>query len=104
MILVLGHTFKSRTKYYIWRHFTSYYFRCNYFTDNIGGGVAGVVQQSRLNDINPDDIESISVLAQRCYLRTKRKWVLVIIAKRLIAQKDGVNAKLILSVETINAE
>ena len=29
---------------------------------NIGGGTAGVVQQSRLNDINPDDIESISVI------------------------------------------
>lgn len=29
---------------------------------NIGAGTTGVVQQSRLNDINPDDIESISVI------------------------------------------
>lgn len=28
----------------------------------LGSGVAGVVQQSRLNDINPDDIESMEVL------------------------------------------
>ena len=39
---------------------------------NIGAGTAGVVQQSRLNDINPDDIESISVIIRSiscCYLR-----------------------------------
>lgn len=30
--------------------------------NSIGGGTAGVVQQSRLNDINQEDIESISVL------------------------------------------
>lgn len=29
---------------------------------SLGGGVAGVVEQSRLNDINPDDIEDITVL------------------------------------------
>src|SRR6056300_208887 len=29
---------------------------------NIGGNTAGVVQQSRLNDINPEDIESVSVI------------------------------------------
>ncbi len=29
---------------------------------SIGGGTAGVVQQSRLNDINQEDIESISIL------------------------------------------
>ena len=30
--------------------------------NSIGGGTGGVVQQSRLNDINQEDIESISVL------------------------------------------
>ena len=30
--------------------------------DEIGGGVDGVGQQSRLNDINPNDIESVQVL------------------------------------------
>ena len=29
---------------------------------NIGGNTGGVVQQSRLNDLNPEDIESVSVI------------------------------------------
>lgn len=29
---------------------------------SIGGGTAGVIQQSRLNDLNPEDIENITVL------------------------------------------
>ena len=40
---------------------------------NIGGGTAGVVQQSRLNDINPQDIESITVL-EGCFRRRRIRY------------------------------
>ena len=78
--------------------------------DNFGGGVAGVVQQSRLNDINPDDIESISVIkgaaAAAIYGTGAANGVLVINTKRGSDSPKGwsVNAKSTLSVETINAE
>ena len=53
---------------------------------NIGGGTAGVVQQSRLNDINPQDIESITVLkgasAAAVYGTGAANGVLVINTKR----------------------
>ncbi|WP_340106241.1 SusC/RagA family TonB-linked outer membrane protein [Rhodohalobacter sp. 8-1] len=32
------------------------------FNSSIGTGVAGVAQQSRINDLNPDDIESVRIL------------------------------------------
>jgi len=32
------------------------------FNSSIGSGVAGVAQQSRINDLNPDDIESVRIL------------------------------------------
>ena len=78
--------------------------------DNIGGNTAGVVQQSRLNDINPDDIESISVIkgaaAAAIYGTGAANGVLVINTKRGSESPKGwsVNAKTSLSVETINAE
>ncbi|RZP10496.1 MAG: SusC/RagA family TonB-linked outer membrane protein, partial [Flavobacteriales bacterium] len=78
--------------------------------DNIGGQTAGVVQQSRLNDINPDDIESISVIkgaaAAAIYGTGAANGVLVINTKRGSESPKGwsVNAKTSLSIETINAE
>ena len=78
--------------------------------DNIGGNTAGVVQQSRLNDINPDDIESISVIkgaaAAAIYGTGAANGVLVINTKRGSSSPKGwsVNAKSALSVETINME
>ena len=77
---------------------------------NIGGGTSGVVQQSRLNDINPDDIESISVIkgasAAAIYGTGAANGVLVIKTKS--GAKGGkewsVNVKSQLSIDEVNIE
>ena len=79
---------------------------------NIGAGTAGVVQQSRLNDINPDDIESISVIkgasAAAIYGTGAANGVLVIKtktgAKGNIGKGWSVNVKSQLSVDEVNIE
>ena len=79
---------------------------------NIGVGTAGVVQQSRLNDINPDDIESISVIkgasAAAIYGTGAANGVLVIKtktgAKGNIGKGWSVNVKSQLSVDEVNIE
>ncbi|WP_442265478.1 SusC/RagA family TonB-linked outer membrane protein [Tenacibaculum sp. ZS6-P6] len=76
----------------------------------VGGGTAGVVQQSRLNDINPEDIESISVLkgasAAAIYGTGAANGVIVIKTKR--GSKGGkrwqVNVKSALSIDEVNRE
>ena len=76
----------------------------------IGGGTAGVVQQSRLNDINPEDIESISVLkgasAAAIYGTGAANGVIVIKTKR--GSKGGkrwqVNVKSAISIDEVNRE
>ena len=79
---------------------------------NIGAGTSGVVQQSRLNDINPDDIESISVIkgasAAAIYGTGAANGVLVIKtktgAKGNIGKGWSVNVKSQLSVDEVNIE
>ena len=79
---------------------------------NIGAGTSGVVQQSRLNDINPDDIESISVIkgasAAAIYGTGAANGVLVIKtktgAKGNIGKVWSVNVKSQLSVDEVNIE
>ena len=77
---------------------------------NIGGNTGGVVQQSRLNDINPDDIESISVIkgaaAAAVYGTGAANGVLVINTKRGSRDSKGwsVSAKSQFSVESVNLE
>ena len=76
----------------------------------IGGGTGGVVQQSRLNDINPEDIESVSVLkgasAAAIYGTGAANGVLVIKTKRGAkgGKKWQVNVKSSLSIDQINRE
>ncbi len=73
-------------------------------------GTAGVVQQSRLNDINPDDIESISVLkgasAAAVYGTGAANGVLVIRTKRGSkgGKKWSFNYKSSVSVDQVNIE
>ena len=79
---------------------------------NIGGGTAGVVQQPRLNDINPDDIESISVIngasAAAIYGTGAANGVLVIKTKSGAKGNAGkgwsVNVKSQLSIDEVNIE
>lgn len=77
---------------------------------NIGGGTAGVVQQSRLNDINPEDIESVSVIkgaaAAALYGTGAANGVLVINTKRGSKEAKGwsFNVKTSLSVDRVNRE
>lgn len=78
--------------------------------NSIGGGTAGVSQQSRLNDINQEDIESISVLkgasAAAVYGTGAANGVIVIKTKR--GSKGGkkwkVDFKNSLSFDQINVE
>ncbi|MGC6479084.1 MAG: SusC/RagA family TonB-linked outer membrane protein [Flavobacteriaceae bacterium] len=79
--------------------------------DDIGqGSTSGVVQQSRLNDLNPDDIESISVLkgasAAAIYGTGAANGVLVIKTKR--GAKGGkqwsFNVKSSISIDEVNRE
>ena len=78
--------------------------------DNIGGSTGGVVQQSRLNDINPEDIESVSVIkgaaAAALYGTGAANGVLVINTKRGSKEVKGwsFNVKTSLSVDRINRE
>ena len=77
---------------------------------NIGGNTAGVVQQSRLNDINPDDIESISVIkgasAAAIYGTGAANGVLVIKTKSGAKGGKGwsVNVKSQISIDEVNIE
>ena len=77
---------------------------------NVGGGTAGVVQQSRLNDINPQDIESITVLkgasAAAVYGTGAANGVLVITTKRgrTAGRKFTVNAGLAYGLDEVNRE
>ena len=77
---------------------------------NIGATTAGVVQQSRLNDINPDDIESISVIkgasAAAIYGTGAANGVLVIKTKSDAKGGKGwsVNVKSQISIDEVNIE
>lgn len=77
---------------------------------NIGGSTAGVVQQSRLNDINPQDIESITVLkgasAAAVYGTGAANGVLVINTKRgrTGGKKYTVNAGISYGLDEVNRE
>ncbi len=74
---------------------------------NIGGNTAGVVQQSRLNDINPEDIESVSVIkgaaAAALYGTGAANGVLVINTKKE-SKGWSFNVKTSLSVDRVNRE
>ena len=78
--------------------------------NSIGGGTAGVVQQSRLNDINQEDIESISVLkgasAAAVYGTGAANGVIVIKTKRGTrgGKKWKVDYKNTFSFDQINVE
>ena len=76
----------------------------------IGGNTGGVVQQSRLNDINPEDIASVTVIkgasAAAIYGTGAANGVLVIETKRGSSDSKGwsVNVKSAISVDQVNAE
>lgn len=78
--------------------------------NSIGGGTAGVVQQSRLNDINQEDIESISVLkgasAAAVYGTGAANGVIVIKTKRGTrgGKKWKIDYKNTVSFDQINVE
>ena len=79
--------------------------------DNINqGSTSGVVQQSRLNDLNPDDIESVSVLkgasAAAIYGTGAANGVLVIKTKRGLrgGKKWSFSAKSAISIDQVNRE
>jgi TonB-linked SusC/RagA family outer membrane protein len=65
------------------------------FNSTLGSGVDGVVQQSRLNDINPNDIESIEVLkgasAAALWGTRAANGVIVITTKKGASEKGKVN-------------
>ncbi|WP_116106457.1 SusC/RagA family TonB-linked outer membrane protein [Lewinella sp. IMCC34191] len=77
---------------------------------NIGGNTGGVVQQSRLNDINPQDIESITVLkgasAAAVYGTGAANGVLVINTKRgrTAGKRFTVNAGITYGFDEVNRE
>ena len=77
---------------------------------NIGGNTAGVVQQSRLNDINPQDIESITVLkgasAAAVYGTGAANGVLVINTKRgrTGGKRFSVSAGFTYGIDEVNRE
>ena len=81
-----------------------------FLNSSIGGGTAGVVQQSRLNDINPEDIESISVLkgasAAAIYGTGAANGVLVIKTKRGkgIQGRWKIDFKSSISLDQVNRE
>ncbi len=78
--------------------------------NSIGGGTGGVVQQSRLNDINQEDIESISVLkgasAAAVYGTGAANGVIVIKTKRGAkgGKKWSIEYKASISMDQINRE
>ncbi|TNE71874.1 SusC/RagA family TonB-linked outer membrane protein [bacterium] len=75
----------------------------------IGSGVDGVVQQSRLNDINPNDIESMEILkgasAAALWGSRAANGVIVIKTKKGVPVKDRPNVvfKSTMSFDQINA-
>lgn len=76
----------------------------------VGNSTAGVVQQSRLNDINPDDIESVTVLkgasAAAVYGTGAANGVLVIKTKRgkTGGKRFSVNAGISYGLDEVNRE
>lgn len=62
---------------------------------SLGGGVDGVVQQSRLNDINPNDIESVEILkgasAAAIWGTRAANGVMVITTKKGTSEKGKIN-------------
>ncbi len=78
---------------------------------NVGGGTAGVTQQSRLNDINQDDIESVTVLkgaaAAAVWGTGAANGVIVIQTKKGKAggaKKVAVSVKSTVALDRINIE
>ena len=77
---------------------------------SVGGGTAGVVQQSRLNDINPQDIESVTVLkgasAAAIYGTSAANGVLVIRTKRgrTAGKRFSVSAGVSYGLDEVNRE
>ena len=77
---------------------------------SVGGGTAGVVQQSRLNDINPQDIESVTVLkgasAAAVYGTSAANGVLVIRTKRgrTAGKRFSVTGGISYSIDEVNRE
>ncbi|MEL6276705.1 MAG: TonB-dependent receptor plug domain-containing protein, partial [Bacteroidota bacterium] len=77
---------------------------------SVGNSTAGVVQQSRLNDINPDDIESITVLkgasAAAVYGTGAANGVLVIKTKRgrTAGRRFTVNGGITYGIDEVNVE
>jgi TonB-linked SusC/RagA family outer membrane protein len=74
---------------------------------SLGGGVAGVQQQSRLNDLNPDDIESVEVLrsasAAALWGSRAQSGVIVITTKTGRArQRANVSVRSTVSVDEVN--
>lgn len=78
--------------------------------DNIGASSAGVVQQSRLNDLNPEDIASVSVIkgaaAAALYGTGAANGVIVINTKRGTNATKGwsFDVKQSVSVDYVNRE
>jgi len=78
--------------------------------DNIGGGTDGVVQQSRMNDINPNDIEKIEVLkgasAAAIYGTGAANGVILITTKSGKGKKGvfDINVKSQFNIDQINIE
>ena len=75
---------------------------------NIGGGTAGVVQQSRLNDYNPDDIANVTVLkgaaAAAVWGTGAANGVIVIQTKKGKAGKMTVDVTSSVAFDKINRE
>ena len=79
--------------------------------DSFGGGTDGVVQQSRLNDLNPNDIANVEILkgasAAAIYGTGAANGVIVITTKNGSKGKKGVlnvNVKSQLSFDQVNIE
>jgi TonB-linked SusC/RagA family outer membrane protein len=68
------------------------------FNSTVGSGIDGVVQQSRLNDINPSDIESVEILkgasAAALWGTRAANGVMVITTKKGASEKGKINISL----------
>ncbi|WP_438423521.1 SusC/RagA family TonB-linked outer membrane protein [Aquimarina macrocephali] len=75
---------------------------------SIGGGTGGVSQQSRLNDINQDDIRNVTILkgaaAAAVYGTGAANGVIVIQTKKGSGDKVSVNLKSAVTFDQINVE
>jgi len=75
---------------------------------NVGGGTAGVAQQSRLNDINPEDIASVTVLkgaaAAAVWGTGAANGAIIIQTKKGKAGKMTVSISSSFAVDRINVE